>query len=76
MAAIKVGGYNNLTILRKTDIGLYLDDGHEGILLPKRFAPHNAKAGDEIKVLFTMIPTTGLLQPHKRLMPLWKILLR
>ena len=50
MAAIKVGGYNNLTILRKTDIGLYLDDGHEGILLPKRFAPHNAKAGDEIKV--------------------------
>ena len=30
--------------------GLYLDDGKEGILLPKRFAPAGAKLGDELKV--------------------------
>lgn len=50
MAVIKVGEYNTLKILRKTDIGFYLDDGGEGILLPKRFAPGEAKAGEEIKV--------------------------
>lgn len=50
MTAIKVGEYNTLKILRKTDIGFYLDDSKEGILLPKRFAPAEAKAGDEIKV--------------------------
>ncbi len=30
--------------------GLYLDDGNEGILLPKRFVPAGAKEGDELKV--------------------------
>lgn len=47
---IKVGEYNNLKVIREVDFGLYLDDGAEGILLPKRFVPANIKIGDEVKV--------------------------
>lgn len=50
MVEVKVGEYNHLKVLRKTEIGLYLDDGNEGILLPKRFVPPDARAGDDIKV--------------------------
>lgn len=47
---IKVGEYNVLKVLRQVDFGLYLDDGKEGILLPKRFVPAGVKEGDDIKV--------------------------
>jgi hypothetical protein len=47
---IKVGDYNELQVLRIIDIGIILDDGKEGILLPKRFAPRDAKAGDTLRV--------------------------
>ncbi|HPH84829.1 MAG TPA: S1-like domain-containing RNA-binding protein [Ferruginibacter sp.] len=47
---VKVGEYNLLKVLRAVDFGLYLDDGNEGILLPKRFVPAGAKEGDEIRV--------------------------
>lgn len=47
---VKVGEYNNLKVDREVDFGLYLDDGEEGILLPKRFVPKGAKPGDELKV--------------------------
>jgi predicted RNA-binding protein (virulence factor B family) len=47
---IKTGEYNLLKVAREVDFGLYLDDGGEGILLPKRFVPVNTKIGDEIKV--------------------------
>ncbi|MBX2930986.1 MAG: RNA-binding protein [Chitinophagaceae bacterium] len=47
---IQVGKFNTLTINRKVDFGFYLDDGKEGILLPKRFAPNNAAIGDEVVV--------------------------
>jgi len=47
---IKIGEYNTLTVNRKVDFGFYLDDGGEGILLPKRFAPPKLKLDDEIKV--------------------------
>lgn len=47
---IKVGDYNYLRIIREVEFGVYLDDGGEGILLPKRFLPKDAKVGDEIKV--------------------------
>ncbi|MEO7306165.1 MAG: S1 RNA-binding domain-containing protein, partial [Ferruginibacter sp.] len=47
---IKVGEYNNLKVIREVDFGLYLDDGAEGILLPKRFVPTNTKIDDEVKV--------------------------
>ena len=47
---LKVGEYNHLKISREVDFGLYLDDGKDGILLPKRYVPANAKIGDVIKV--------------------------
>lgn len=47
---IKVGDYNNLKISREVDFGVYLDDGSEGILLPKRFLPTDAKTGDTVNV--------------------------
>lgn len=50
MIDIKVGNYNTLKVNRKVEFGYYLDNGDEGILLPKRFAPSTLKIGDEIKV--------------------------
>ncbi|WP_462255388.1 CvfB family protein [Ferruginibacter sp.] len=47
---IKVGEYNNLKVIREVAFGVYLDDGAEGILLPKRFMPENIKIGDDINV--------------------------
>ena len=47
---ITPGTYHNLKVLREVDFGLYLDDGKEGILLPKRFVPKGAKTGDELRV--------------------------
>lgn len=47
---IKVGEYNQLKVLRSVDFGIYLDDGQEGILLPKRFVPAGTKDGDELNV--------------------------
>ena len=47
---IKTGDYNLLKVLRKVDFGVYLDDGAEGILLPKRFVPPGLNEGDELNV--------------------------
>ena len=47
---LQAGQYHLLPVQRKTDFGFYLDDGREGILLPKRFAPRNLRVGDELKV--------------------------
>ena len=47
---IKVGEYNTLKVIREVAFGVYLDDGAEGILLPKRFMPDGVKIGDELKV--------------------------
>jgi predicted RNA-binding protein (virulence factor B family) len=47
---IHVGQYNTLKVLREVPFGVYLDDGAEGILLPKRFVPKDIKLNDEIKV--------------------------
>jgi uncharacterized protein len=47
---IEIGCYNILKVLRKTEIGVYLDDGGEGILLPKRFVPRGVRVGEEIEV--------------------------
>jgi hypothetical protein len=47
---IRVGEYNNLVVKRQLSIGLILDDDAEGILLPKRFVPRNAKPGDQLRV--------------------------
>ncbi|MCX6293914.1 MAG: S1-like domain-containing RNA-binding protein [Sphingobacteriales bacterium] len=47
---INVGTYNQMKVLRAVEFGVYLDDGNEGILLPKRFVPAGLKPGDEINV--------------------------
>jgi uncharacterized protein len=47
---VRVGEYNTLVVKRQLSIGLILDDGGDGILLPKRFAPTTAKPGDQLKV--------------------------
>lgn len=47
---IEVGRFNTLKVLRAVDFGLFLDDGKEGILLPKRFVPAGLKPGDEVRV--------------------------
>jgi uncharacterized protein len=50
MNPVLVGRYNTLVVDRKVDFGYYLNDGEEGILLPKRFAPRDIKKGDELEV--------------------------
>ncbi|MBH2003479.1 MAG: RNA-binding protein [Sphingobacteriia bacterium] len=50
MDSIQVGNYNTLKVSRKVEFGFYLDDGGEGILLPKRFAPRDLRIGDEMRV--------------------------
>lgn len=50
MSPIQVGAYNTLQVTRKVDFGFYLEDGAEGILLPKRFAPRTLRVGDELTV--------------------------
>lgn len=50
MDQIQVGNYNTLKVSRKVEFGFYLDDGGEGILLPKRFAPDRLNIGDELTV--------------------------
>jgi len=47
---VKVGEYNQLKVIRAVDFGMYLDDGAEGLLLPKRFVPAGTAIGDELKV--------------------------
>jgi len=50
MTPVLVGQYNTLKVSRKVDFGFYMDDGVEGILLPKRFAPRTLRIGDELSV--------------------------
>ena len=47
---VKTGEYNLMKVLRTVEFGVYLDDGNEGILLPKRFVPTDLKIGDEVNV--------------------------
>lgn len=47
---IQVGTFNKMKVMRSVSFGLYLDDGHEGILLPKRFIIGEPKPGDELNV--------------------------
>ena len=36
---IKMGEYNVLKVIKEKSMGVFLDDGDVGILLPKRFVP-------------------------------------
>ena len=51
MKGIRLGDYNQLTVVKKVDFGLYLDGGDEGeILLPRRYVPEGACPGDTMEV--------------------------
>lgn len=39
-----------MKVIKEKSMGVFLDDGEEGILLPKRFVPGGTKTGDELKV--------------------------
>ena len=47
---VKTGEYNFLKVIKEKAMGVFLDDGNIGILLPKRFVPPGTKIGDEVKV--------------------------
>jgi uncharacterized protein len=47
---IQIGKHNTLTILRIMANGAYLDDGNDGILLPKRYLPSDKMINDEVEV--------------------------
>jgi len=47
---LQVGNYHTLKVIREKPIGVFLDDGDSGILLPGRFVPRGTKTGDELKV--------------------------
>ncbi len=47
---IKAGVYHLLKVQRKTAVGLFLEDGKDGLLVPKRFAPPRIQVGEELKV--------------------------
>ena len=47
---IKIGEYNVLKVIKEKAMGVFLDDGDIGILLPKRFVPAGTKLGDELRV--------------------------
>jgi predicted RNA-binding protein (virulence factor B family) len=47
---IKIGEYNTLKVIKEKPMGVFLDDGDLGVLLPNRFVPRGAKVGDELTV--------------------------
>jgi predicted RNA-binding protein (virulence factor B family) len=47
---IRIGEYNELKVVKQKQMGVFLDDGAEGILLPKRFVPPGTRIGDTISV--------------------------
>ena len=47
---MKLGEIQVLKIEKKVEFGVYLSDGTERVLLPKKQVPENAKIGDELKV--------------------------
>ena len=47
---INVGEYITLSIEKKVEFGVYLSDGNERVLLPKKQVPQNAAVGDRFEV--------------------------
>lgn len=45
-----MGEYNVLNVIKEKSMGVFLDDGGAGILLPKRFVPPGTNIGDKLKV--------------------------
>jgi uncharacterized protein len=47
---IQIGQYNTLKVIRQAAMGVFLDDGATGLLLPNRFVPPGTQVGDELEV--------------------------
>lgn len=47
---VKMGEYNVMKVMKEKSMGVFMDDGADGILLPKRFVPPGTEIGDELKV--------------------------
>ena len=45
-----MGEYNVLKVTKEKPMGVFVDDGENGILLPRRFVPAGTRLGDELKV--------------------------
>lgn len=56
MNALRIGDFNTLSVIKTTEIGVYLDggnphdDGWGDILLPARYVPAHCEVGDELCV--------------------------
>jgi hypothetical protein len=62
---VKMGEYNVLKVIKEKSMGVFLDDGDVGILLPKRFVPAGVKIGMSWKFFYIMMEKTGRLLPLK-----------
>ncbi|KAF2518598.1 GntR family transcriptional regulator [Flavobacterium salilacus subsp. salilacus] len=65
---IEIGKYNTLKIARDTQVGLYLTDGNEDILLPNKYVPKEFEIGDEL-IVFVYLdqeerPVATTLEPY------------
>ena len=47
---IRIGEVQDLSIVKKTDFGVYLGDEEERVLLPRKQVPENAQIGDTVTV--------------------------
>lgn len=65
---IEIGKHNTLKIVRDTQVGLYLSDGKEDILLPNKYVPREFEVGDEL-IVFVYLdheerPVATTLEPY------------
>jgi len=65
---IEIGKYNTLKIDRDTQVGLFLTDGKEDVLLPNKYVPKVFEIGDEINVFVYLDheerPVATTLEPY------------
>lgn len=47
---LEIGQYNQLTVKKETDFGVYLESGEGDILLPKKYVPKGTEIGDRLTV--------------------------
>jgi predicted RNA-binding protein (virulence factor B family) len=47
---VRMGEYNLLKVIKVKDMGVFMDNGEEGILMPKRFVPADTRIGDQLNV--------------------------
>jgi len=65
---IEIGKYNTLKIVRDTQVGLYLSDGKEDILLPNKYVPREFELDEEL-IVFVYLdheerPVATTLEPY------------